>query len=81
MWTHALEVASQHFAMDPAGGVLDHFRHLIVSGRLVDREAIDREWVYGWIEAGVSEFLVGAKEHDEEYAKLDELRAALGVET
>ncbi len=65
-------------------GEIEHFYKIIdayASGRLVDREAIDREWVYGWIEAGFSEFLVGAEEHDEEYAKLDELRAALGVET
>ena len=47
-------------------------------GRLVDREAIDREWVYGWIEAAFGEFLVGAKEHDTEHAKLAELQAAFG---
>ena len=47
VWTHALEVASQHFAMDLiTAGVLDHIRHLIVSGRLVDREAIDYEAAY-----------------------------------
>ena len=59
----------------------DALEWMLRSGRLVDRKAIDREWVYGWIEAGFSEFLVGAKEHDEAYAKLDELRAALGEKT
>ncbi len=44
VWTHALEVALQHFAMDlTTAGVLGHIRHLIVTGRLVDREAIDYE--------------------------------------
>ncbi len=44
VWTHALEVASQNLAIDlTTVGLLDHLRHLIVTGRLVDREAIDRK--------------------------------------
>ncbi len=44
VWTHALEVASQNLAIDlTTAGLLQHLRHLIVTGRLVDREAIDRE--------------------------------------
>ena len=47
VWTHALEVASQNLAIDDltTAGVLDHLRHLIVTGRLVDRETIDYEAV------------------------------------
>ena len=44
VWTHALEIASQHAAMDlTTASVLNHIRHLIVTGHLVDREAIDYE--------------------------------------
>ena len=44
VWTHALEVASQNPAIDlTTAVVLDHIRHLIVMGQLVDRETIDYE--------------------------------------
>ena len=42
VWAHALSVASQNIDLDlTTAGILDHLRHLIVIGRLVDREAID----------------------------------------
>ncbi len=73
---------SPETAWDIAGEMSGKERRLLAArwleGRLVDREAIDREWVYGWIEAAFGEFLVGAKEHDKEYAKLAELQAAFG---
>jgi len=49
VWTHALAVASQSLALDLSTvGILDHIRHLIVTGQLVDREATDdmeKMWV------------------------------------
>ena len=47
VWVHALSIASQNVTLDlTTAGVLDHLRHLIVTGRLVDREAIDIEKAY-----------------------------------
>ncbi len=46
VWVHALSTLHS-LALDlTTAGVLDHLRHLIVTGRLVDREAIDIEKAY-----------------------------------
>ncbi len=38
VWVHALSIASQNVTVDlTTTGVLDHIRHLIVTGQLVER--------------------------------------------
>ena len=59
----------------------DAIRTALGTGVLVPVEISDDDWnwLIGWVTAGFSEFLVGPKEHDEEYGRLDRIEAALGI--
>ncbi len=78
VWVHALSIASQNVTLDlTTAGVLGHLRHLIVTGRLVDRDTIAVPLARKMYERATSQFPPDWNEADQDFW-LNEVATVIG---